>query len=153
MARVTKPGIPLKSYVDEHAFKLFLVDVGLLGAALNLDERTIVEGSRLFTQAKGAFAEQYVCQQIVAGNACVPYYWSADGKQSKAEVDFLYDFEGEVVPVEVKAGENVTSKSLARFAKEFGIPRCLRFSLRGCADQTWLVNVPLAAAGLLPIRL
>jgi predicted AAA+ superfamily ATPase len=151
VSRVTRPGVPLGSYVDDRSFKLFMLDVGLLGAALRLDERTIVEGDRLFTHAKGAYAEQYVCQQLVASNACTPYYWSADGRQSKAEVDLIYDYKGAVVPVEVKADENVRSSSLGRFARENGIARSVRLSLRGHVDQGWLVNIPLAAADILPV--
>lgn len=151
VSRVTRPGIPLRSYTDSRSFKLFMLDVGLLGAALKLDERTIVEGNRLFTHAKGAYAEQYVCQQLVASNECTPYYWSADGKQSKAEVDLLYDYKGAVAPVEVKADQNVRSSSLGRFARENGIARSIRLSLKGNVDQGWLVNIPLAAANILPI--
>lgn len=160
--RVKRPGIPLYSYEDESSFKLYLLDVGLLGAALHLDARTILDGNRLFTHAKGVYAEQYVCQQLVAaseipaggtlpGNG--PFYWSADGKQSKGEVDFLYEYEGTVVPVEVKADENVRGKSIARFAREYGIERSLRLSLRDYKDEGWLANYPLYAADLLPVVL
>lgn len=155
--RVTRPGIPLRSYEDEGAFKLYLLDVGLLGAALHLNAKTILEGSELFTHAKGVYAEQYVCQQLVASSsdptsalAGGPEYWSADGKNAKGEVDFLYECEGTVVPVEVKAGNNVKGKSIARFSEQFGINKCVRFSLRDYSDHGWIVNVPLYAANLLP---
>lgn len=147
--RVSMPGMPLRSYADDRSFKLFMLDVGLLGAALHLPERAIIEGDKLFTHAKGAYAEQYVCQQLVACGGSAPYYWSADGKQSKAEIDFLYDYDGTVVPVEVKADRNVSSASLSKFAKEYGIERCVRLSLRGYEDQRWLVNMPLYAADML----
>lgn len=156
--RITRPGIPLHSYEDETAFKLYLLDVGLLGAALHLNAETLLEGNTLFTHAKGIYAEQYVCQQLVAsGNdsqwpqGSTPYYWSADGKQTKGEVDFLYECEGKVVPVEVKADRNVKGKSIAQFSKRYGIDRCLRLSLQGYTDQGWIVNYPLYAANLLPV--
>ena len=80
-----------------------------------------------------------------------PWYWSADGKRSKGEVDFLYECDGRVVPLEVKAGTSVKSGSIARFVKEHGITRSLRLSLKGYADQGWIVNYPLYAANLLPL--
>lgn len=148
--RVTKPGVPLLTYADSRSFKLFLIDVGLLGAAYGLDQDVVVEESALYTQGKGAYAEQYVCQQLVASNACVPYYWSADGRTDKAEVDFLYECRGKVIPLEVKSDDNVHSESLAKFSKKFSIGRCQRLSLRGFKDEGWLVNVPLFAANVLP---
>ena len=163
--RITRPNIPLRAYEDDSSFKLYLLDVGLLGAALHLDVRTILRGNELFTHAKGVYAEQYVCQQLVAADgirpsatgsesqttSMAPWYWSADGKRSKGEVDFLYECDGRVVPLEVKAGTSVKSGSIARFAKEHGITRSLRLSLKGYADQGWIVNYPLYAANLLPL--
>lgn len=155
--RITRPGIPLYSYEDEGSYKLYFLDVGLLGAALHLDAQTVVGGNELFTHAKGIYAEQYVCQQLVASaqgpssEGTGPYYWSADGKAAKGEVDFVYECGGQVVPLEVKADENVKGKSVARFAREFGIKRSLRLSLRGFEDQGWIVNYPLYAADLLPL--
>lgn len=151
--RVLRPGIPLRTYEDEGSYKLFMLDVGLMGAALNLSADTILEGDELFTQGKGALAEQYVCQQLVASNRCVPYYWSADGSKQKGEVDFLYECDGDVIPLEVKSDQNVHSRSLARFAKEHGIKRSQRLSLKGYEDLGWLVNIPLFAADMLPARL
>lgn len=157
VSRITRPGIPLRSYEDGGSFKLYLLDIGLLGAALHLDAKTLLAGNELFTHAKGVYAEQYVCQQFVASSALngqgvgAPlHYWSADGKISKAEVDFVYEHAGQVVPLEVKADENVRGRSIARFAQDFGIDRSVRFSLRGYRDQGWLVNYPLYAADLLP---
>lgn len=148
--RVSRPCIPLLTYADDRSFKLFLLDVGLLGAAYGLDQDVVVRGDALYTRGKGAYAEQYVCQQLVAGNACVPYYWSAEGRTEKAEVDFVYEYLGKVVPLEVKSDNNVSSRSLAKFSKEFGIERCQRLSLLGYEDEGWLVSVPLFAADLLP---
>lgn len=143
--RISKPGIPLGAYADESYFKLYLLDVGLLGAAMSLSSRTIIEGNRLFTEYKGAYAEQYVCQQLAALSNTAPYYWSADGKQMKGEVDFICEFDGEVYPIEVKAAENIAGGSLAAFVKKYGIDRAIRFSLLDFRDQDWLINVPLYA--------
>lgn len=143
--RVSKPGLPLIGYADETYFKLYLVDIGLLGAATGLDSRVLVEGNRLFTEYKGVYAEQFVCQQLVA-SGLTPYYWSADGKQSKGEVDFIVELGGDIVPIEVKADENIAGGSLSAFVKRYGIERAVRFSMRGWADQGWLVNIPLYAA-------
>ena len=147
--RVTKPGIPLKGYADETYFKLYLLDVGLLGAATGLEPRVLVEGDRLFTEYKGVYAEQFVCQQLAAG-ALEPYYWSADGKQKKGEVDFLIEVAGRPVPVEVKADGNIAGGSLSAFVRDYGLERAVRFSLRGLKEQDWLVNVPLYAANAFP---
>lgn len=153
VSRVSRPGIPLLSHADERSFKLFLLDVGLLGAAYGLDQDIVLHGGALYAQGKGAYAEQYVCQQLVASSACVPYYWSADGRTEKGEVDFLYECRGKVVPLEVKSDDNVRSRSLAKFAKQYGIERCQRLSRRGYKDEGWLVNLPLFAANVLPALL
>lgn len=147
--RVTKPGIPLKGYADETYFKLYLLDVGLLGATTGLEPRVLVEGDRLFTEYKGVYAEQFVCQQLVA-SSLEPYYWSADGKQKKGEVDFLIEVAERPVPIEVKADESVAGGSLAAFVRDYRLERAVRFSLRGLKEQDWLVNVPLYAANAFP---
>lgn len=144
--RITKPGVPLAGYEDGQHFKLYLHDVGLLGAATQLSVQALVGDSRLFTEYKGVYAEQYVCQQLVDAGWCVPRYWSADGKQVKGEVDFVLERGGEVFPLEVKANVNVTGSSLAAFARRYGIKHALRLSLRGFHDDGWLHNIPLYAA-------
>lgn len=142
--RVSKPGLPLAGYADDVYFKLYLLDIGLLGAATGLDAATIVKGSSMFTEYKGAYAEQYVCQQLRAAGA-KPYYWSADGKQTKGEVDFIIERNAELLPIEVKAEENITGGSLAAFVKRYDLKRAVRFCLRGFKEQDWLVNIPLYA--------
>lgn len=143
--KITKPGIPLSAYEDSSNFKLYLLDIGLLGAALHLNEKTLFDGDALFTHVKGVYSEQFVCQQLTASKKR-PAYWSADGKQNKAEVDFICECNGEVVPLEVKSATNVTSKSLAYFAKKYGLTHCIRFSLAHYKDQGWMKNLPLYAA-------
>lgn len=146
--RIAKPGLPLASYKDLSAFKLYVLDVGLLGAASRLDAGTVVSGSALFEEFKGALTEQYVCQQLIASGKVTPYYWSAEN--SSGEIDFIYDWENAVVPVEVKAEMNLKGKSLSSFAKKYGISHSLRLSLSGFKNQGWVTNVPLYAADLLP---
>ncbi|MEF9877141.1 MAG: ATP-binding protein, partial [Gordonibacter sp.] len=99
--RISKPGLPLKAYRDPSAFKVFALDVGLLGSMSNLEARTIIEGSRLFEEFKGALTEQYVCQQLVTTCKVEPYYWSAEN--SRGELDFVVESAGEIYAIEVKA--------------------------------------------------
>ena len=146
--RITKPGLPLSAYLDPGAFKLYLLDIGLLGAASRLDSSTILNGSRLFEEFKGALTEQYVCQQFTATDAIIPYYWSAEN--ATGEIDFVYDFAGKVIPVEVKAETNLRSKSLKAFTNRYNIEHAVRLSLAKYRQQDWVTNVPLYAANMLP---
>ena len=134
--------VPLTAYRDEGAFKLFCVDVGLLGALAHLKPLVLLEGSRLFTEFKGALTEQYVCQQLES-QALHPVYWSSD--TGRAEIDFAVEVDGEPTPIEVKAAENLQSKSLKVAREHFELKRCMRTSLSGYRDEGWLVNVPLWA--------
>ena len=144
VSRVSKPGIPLSAYADASAFKLFMVDVGLLGAMADVDAGSIVQGNRLYTEFKGALTEQYVCQELVA-QGLRPFYWSAEN--SRGELDFLVQRAGAVYPVEVKAEENVRAKSLRAFGERHPETRPRRFSLSGFRDEGWMKNVPLWAVG------
>lgn len=140
--RADKLVSPLKFYRDLSAFKLFLPDVGLLGAAMEVNVRDVLLSNKAFTEYKGALTEQYVCQQLVAaGN--VPYYWSSSGS---LEIDFVVAKDGAVVPIEVKAEENLRSKSLRTVYEKTNL-RGVRTSMSDYRDQTWLVNVPLWAIG------
>lgn len=141
--RVSAPGLPLSAYADESAFKLYCVDVGLLGALADIDSKTIVDGNALFTHFKGALAEQYVHQQLVSDCGKKAYYWSSE--KGSAELDFLIEGDNTVVPIEVKAEENLKSKSLSQFCKSFGHANAVRLSLSGYREQSWLTNVPLYA--------
>ena len=146
--RVSKPGMPLAGYEDETYFKLYLLDVGLLGAATGLGAKVLAEGNRLFTEYKGVYAEQFVCQQLTA-MGMTPRYWSADGKQKKGEIDFLVETEDGVVPLEVKADENVAGGSLSAFVKQYDLARAVRLSMLPFKEQDWLVNIPLYGISLL----
>lgn len=139
--RVSKPQIPLKAYQDVNAFKLFMVDVGLLGALSGLDMVTLLEGEKIFTEFKGALTEQYVHQQLISFNTSEPYYWSAD--KGIAEVDFIIQHHGKVIPVEVKAAKNLKAKSLKMYHQEFLPVRSVRTSLSEFRDEGWLLNLPL----------
>ena len=143
--RVSKPGLPLRPYADDAAFKLFLVDVGLLGAMARLDKSTVIGGSSIFEEFKGALTEQYVCQQLVSEHGLAPCYWSAE--HSTGEIDFLVQDENRVVAIEVKAEENLRAKSLRAFKDRYPNITALRFSMSGYREQDWMRNIPLYAVG------
>lgn len=140
--RVEKPAMPLKSYIDFAAFKIYLLDVGLLGAMSDLDARTILEGSEIFVEFKGALAEQYVQQQLVSDTPYTPFYYSAS---SHNEIDFVLQREGQIFPLEVKAAENLRSKSLRAYCDKFNPAMAVRTSLSGYREQEWMINIPLYA--------
>lgn len=141
--RVVKPGVPLSAYNDNKAFKVFLVDVGLLGAMSDLEPAYILEGNTAFTEFKGALTEQYVCQQLISDCDVSPYYWSADN--SIGEIDFLAQANSKIFAIEVKAEENLRAKSLNEFKKANEQVVATRFSLSGYREQSWMRNVPLYA--------
>ena len=142
VSRVSALRMPLISYEDISAFKLFSLDVGLLGALASLDPASVLDGSRLFTEFKGAMTEQYVAQELCSkGHSLV--YWSSD--KGQAEVDFATSINGDILPIEVKAGENLQSKSLKVACNKFNLDRCVRTSLSQYRDEGQLVNIPLWA--------
>lgn len=144
--RVSKPGLPLAAYDDHKSFKVFLADVGLLGAMSGLDPASVVDGSAVFTEFKGALAEQFVCQQLVSDCGMRPFYWSAEN--SRGELDFLVQKNGETYAIEVKAEENLQAKSLRAFKGKHPEVHARRFSLSGYREQDWMTNVPLYAIGV-----
>lgn len=143
--RVSKPGMPLKAYRDQNAFKVFMLDIGLLGAMSGLSPAALVDGSSIFTEFKGALTEQYVCQQLVSDCGLVPFYWSAEN--SSGEIDFLVQTDSGVYPIEVKAEENLRAKSLRAFNERYEGMSPRRFSMSGFRDQGWMRNIPLYAIG------
>ena len=142
LARSAKHGCS-KSLENDTAFKLFLVDVGLLGAMTQLDKETVVGGNDIFEEFKGSLTEQYVCQQLVSDCGLTPYYWSAEN--SSGEIDFLVQRQNSVFAIEVKAEENLRSKSLRAFKNSHPKINSVRFSLSGYREQNWMRNVPLYA--------
>ena len=143
VCRVTKPAIPLKAYEDRSAFKMFLVDIGLLTAMGDVDAKTLLEGSTIFTEFKGSLTEQYVYQQLNNTNEYVIYYWSAE--RSTSEIDFLVQYNGLIVPIEVKAEENLQAKSLKVYLEKFSPTVSIRTSMSDFRKQDWLINLPLYA--------
>ncbi len=141
--RVSKPGIPLKAYEDNTAFKLFMADIGILGAMGDIDVRTLLEGNVIFEEFKGSMTEQYVLQQLKTFSDVAIYYWSAE--RASAEVDFLIQYSGWVIPVEVKAEENLQAKSLKSFCQKYSPEIALRTSLSDFRKEDWLTNIPLYA--------
>lgn len=143
--RIKKPDFPLRAYQDFRAFKLFILDIGLLGAMTRLGAKLILEGNRMFEEFKGALTEQYVLQQLVNDPENDIFYWSSDTTPS--EVDFILQNEDGIVPVEVKAEENLQAKSLRFFCEKFRIGKAVRTSMSNYRKQEWMVNVPLYLVG------
>ncbi len=139
--RVKVPSMPLKAYQDFQTFKLFMVDVGLLGAAVGLQTQMLLEGNRLFTEFKGALAEQYVMQELSAQNFDYIGYWT--NERSTAEVDFVIQQKGEVVPIEVKSGENLRSRSFTQFCRTYEPKIAFKASTLPYHGGMEIVNVPL----------
>ena len=138
--RVKEAKMPLKFYEDMSAFKLFLLDCGLLACMADVPADQMLIGYNVFVEFKGAFTEQYVLQQMKAYHMN-PYYWSND--KTPAEIDFVVQHAGRVIPIEVKAETNVRSKSLAQFIKDNEELKGIRISMRGYIDQGWMENIPL----------
>ncbi|KFI47919.1 ATP-binding protein [Bifidobacterium biavatii] len=139
---------PLNGYVDTSTFKMFISDIGLLCALADLEPSIITERQRVFTEFKGALAEQYVCQQLVAAGY-QPTYWA--NPNGHAEIDFSIDQDGVVYPIEVKAEQNLKAKSLRYARDHFTLPHAIRTSLAGYRDESWVANLPLwAINGLKP---
>lgn len=139
--RISKPGIPLAAYRDISAFKLFIHDVGLLTAMGDVDIKVLLEGDRIYREFKGSLTEQYVLIQLVADLGLEPFYYSAE--KSSGEIDFVIQHKGAVVPIEVKAAENLQGKSLKAFSEKFGSGQAIRFSLANYREESWMTNMPL----------
>lgn len=142
--RVKKPHLPLSAY-QENAFKLFGLDVGLLSAQSHLDVVTLLEGNRIFTEFKGALTEQYVLQQLTATQSNPVFYWATE--KGTAEIDFILQHKQTVIPIEVKAEENLKAKSLKVYVDQFQPEQAFRFSMVDYREQDWMTNVPLYAVG------
>jgi predicted AAA+ superfamily ATPase len=138
--RVTQPKMPLKCYADLSAFKLFLLDCGLLGALSQTPPQLLLVAENGMEEAKGAFTENYVMSQLVATRETSVFYYS---NEAKLEIDFLIQRGCDVIPIEVKSAENLRSKSLSTFIASHPEMHALRFSLSDYREQDWLTNVPL----------
>lgn len=141
--RVTSPGLPLKAYADMKAFKLFLLDVGLLSCMTGLRQKTLLEGGEVFKEFKGALTEQYVMQELAAKKGIGVYYYT--NERSSAEVDFLVDDGEDVIPVEVKAETNLMAKSLKYYTEKYSPRISVRSSMADYREEGSLLNLPLYA--------
>lgn len=140
--RIKELQMPVKFYEDLSAFKLFLLDCGLLGCMADAPASQMMLGENVFKEFKGAFTEQFVMQQLKSSNLTA-YYWS--NTSTPAEIDFVIQTENRVIPVEVKAEENVRSKSMAEYIRshpQYDL-KGLRISMLGYQDQDWMENIPL----------
>ena len=144
VSRIKEPKMPLKFYEDMDVFKLFLLDCGLLACMTDASADQMLIGDNVFTEFKGAFTEQYVLQQLLA-LGLKPYYWS--NTKTPSEIDFIIQDSQRVIPVEVKAEENVRARSLAQFIKDNPWLKGLRISMKGYVDQEWMENIPIIAIG------
>ena len=141
--RISKPVVPLKFYEDMSSFKLFLLDCGLLGALSETPPEQILIGDNVFEEYKGAFTENYVLQQLKSLPRTFVYYYSNDN--STLEIDFVVQHDTHVIPIEVKAEENLRAKSLRQFVTDNPGLHGVRFSMSDYREQDWLTNVPLWA--------
>ena len=143
VSRVNAAGIPLKAYEDLKAFKLFILDVGLLGCMTGLRQRTLLDGNDLFIEFKGALTEQYVCQQLKTIEDLGVYYYTND--RGSCEIDFVVDTGEQIIPVEAKAETNLKAKSLKIYKEKFEPELSVRTSMTDYKKEEWLVNLPLYA--------
>jgi predicted AAA+ superfamily ATPase len=143
--KISKPAMPLIAYQDIFTFKLYFNDVGLLAAKSNLDVKTIIDDSEIFTEFKGSLTEQFVVQQLTTRKNMPIFYWTND--KSTAEVDFVMQHEGEIIPIEVKAAENLKAKSFKLFCEKYKPHHAVRTSLSDYHKESWLTNVPLYIIG------
>ena len=141
--RISKPVVPLKFYEDMASFKLFLLDCGLLGALSETPPEQILIGDNVFEEYKGAFTENYVLQQLKSLPRTFVYYYSNDN--STLEIDFVVQHDAHIIPIEVKAEENLRAKSLRQFVTDNSGLHSVRFSMSDYHEQDWLTNVPLWA--------
>lgn len=148
VTRVRAGELPLTGFEDADAFKMYVLDVGLHGAMTGLDAKSLISGNEFFKQYKGALTEQFVLQQLVLFDEIKIHYWTPD--EGIAEVDFVVQLNGSIVPIEVKAEVNLKAKSLAQFIKRYNTPNMIRTSLEKYFKGEKITNVPLFAIHLLP---
>ncbi len=143
VGRVNAAKVPLKAYEDLKAFKLFIVDIGLLGCMMGLHQSVLLDGNELFIEFKGALTEQYVCQQLITLEDLNIYYYTND--RGSCEVGFVIDTGEKIVPIEVKAETNLKAKSLRTYCEKFSPDIAVRTSMSDYKKEDWLVNLPLYA--------
>lgn len=143
VSRISTPNLPLKAYEDLKAFKLFVVDVGLLGCMTGLRQRTLLDGNELFVEFKGALTEQYVMQQLATVPDLGIYYYT--NNRGSCEIDFVIDNGEHVIPMEVKAEVNLKAKSLRTYHEKYNPDISVRASMSSYKREEWLINLPLYA--------
>ncbi len=143
--RVNDCKVPLSAYQDFNAFKLYLLDVGLLCAMADVDATTIIEGNEIFVEFKGALTEQYVLTELKTNTTENVYYWSSD--RGSSEVDYIIQFGRNNIPIEVKANENLQAKSLKTFVQKYNTKVNVRTSMANYRKEDWLINIPLYLIG------
>lgn len=141
VSRITTPNLPLKAYEDLKAFKLYLVDIGLLGALAGLKQSALLDGNGMFVEFKGALTEQYVLQQLVTDPDIGIYYYTND--RGNCEIDFLIDDGDKVIPLEVKAELNLKAKSLKTYREKYSPEVAVRTSMADYKENDGLVDMPL----------
>ena len=143
--RVKNSKVPLSAYQDFSAFKLYLLDVGLLSAMAGIDAKTLLEGNEIFEEFKGSLTEQYVLCQLKQCTNLDIFYWSSD--TGIAEVDFITQIGRNNIPIEVKASENLQAKSLKTFVQKYNTKFNIRTSMSSYREEDWLINIPLYSIG------
>ncbi len=143
VSRVNEPHMPLKAYKSMNAYKLFVIDVGLLGAMSELEAESILQGNDIFIEFKGALSEQYVLQQLISDTEYTPYYYGTE--KATFEQDFLIQKGKNIIPIEVKAETNIHSQSLRAYCDKYHPERAVRFSALKYMNQEWMENIPLYA--------
>lgn len=141
VSRITTPNLPLKAYEDLKAFKLYLVDIGLLGALAGLKQSALLDGNDMFVEFEGALTEQYVLQQLVIDPDIGIYYYTND--RGNCEIDFLIDDGDKVIPLEVKAELNLKAKSLKTYREKYSPEVAVRTSMADYKENDGLVDMPL----------
>lgn len=143
VSRVNTAKIPLKAYEDLKGFKLFVLDVGLLGCMAGLNQKVLLDGNDLFVEFKGALTEQYVCQQLKTIEDLNLFYYT--NERGSCEIDFVVDTGEQIIPVEVKAEVNLKAKSLKTYHEKFNPEISIRTSMADYKKEEWLINLPLYA--------
>lgn len=143
ISRVNAPNLPLKAYEDLKAFKLFILDVGLLSCMARLSQQTLLEGNNLFVEFKGALTEQYVCQQLKTREDFGLYYFT--NERGSCEIDFVLDTGEQIIPVEVKTETNLKAKRLRTYVEKYHPSKAVRTSMSDYKQEDWLLNLPLYA--------
>lgn len=143
--RVNSAKLPLSGYIDYNAFKLYFFDVGLLSAKNKLDVKTLLEQNRIFTEYKGALTEQYVLTELISNYDIIPSYYTSESR--KFEIDFMIEYDSKVIPVEVKAEENIQAKSLKQFIEKNNTEINIRTSMLDYKLDGKIINIPLYSIG------